>query len=177
MAAMPPQEPLKLRDLAMVELVDATGMRVSELVGLNLSQVAFHTGVLQVRGKGDKERVVPLGEFAMGALRAYLQRGRPRLDRGRPTQAVFLNRSGRRLTRQGFWKLLRGWARRAGIARTVTPHMLRHSFATHLLEGGADLRAIQEMLGHADISTTQIYTHVARSRLKEIHRRFHPRGR
>jgi integrase/recombinase XerD len=169
--------PLHLRDLAMLELLYGTGMRVSELVGLDLSQVAFATGTLQVRGKGGKERVVPLGEYALEALRNYLQRGRPRLHRGKTIQAVFLNRSGRRITRQGFWKLLKGYAQRAGIRRGVTPHMLRHSFATHLLEGGADLRAIQEMLGHADISTTQIYTHVARSRLKDIHRRYHPRGK
>lgn len=168
--------PLELRDRAMLELIYATGMRVSELVGLDLPQVAFITGTVQVRGKGGKERVVPVGEYAMEAFRFYLDRGRPHLLKGRRTQAVFLNRSGRRLTRQGFWKILRSHARRAGVSGKVTPHMFRHSFATHLLEGGADLRAIQDMLGHADISTTQIYTHVVRSRLKEIHRKYHPRG-
>jgi integrase/recombinase XerD len=168
---------LKLRDLAMLELLYATGVRVSELVGLDLSQVGFTTGVLQVRGKGGKERVVPVGEFALEALRVYIERARPRLVKARPTTAVFLNRSGKRLTRQGLWKVLKGVAERAGIARGVTPHVLRHSFATHLLEGGGDLRAIQEMLGHADISTTQIYTHVARTRLKEIHKKYHPRGK
>ncbi len=169
--------PLARRDRAMLELIYATGMRVSELIGLDLSQVAFVTGTAQVRGKGDKERIVPLGEYSLDALRDYLERGRPRLARSKPTPAVFLNRSGRRITRQGFWKVLKRYAKAAGIQGPVTPHMLRHSFATHMLEGGADLRAIQELLGHADISTTQIYTHVARSRLKEIHRKYHPRGR
>lgn len=168
--------PLELRDRAMLELVYATGMRVSELVGLDVSRVTFITGTILVRGKGGKERVVPVGEYAMDALRVYMDQGRPKLQKGRPTQAVFLNRSGRRLTRQGFWKILKGYAKTAQIDVAVTPHMFRHSFATHLLEGGADLRAIQDMLGHADISTTQIYTHVVRNRLKEIHRKYHPRG-
>lgn len=170
------QDPLKMRDRAMLEVMYATGMRVSELVGLDLHQLNFITGTAQVRGKGGKERVVPLGEYALEALRAYLERGRDRLSKQGSTRAVFLNRSGKRLTRQGFWKALKGYAKGAGIQGGVTPHMLRHSFASHLLEGGADLRAIQELLGHADISTTQIYTHVARGHLKEIHRRFHPRG-
>jgi integrase/recombinase XerD len=174
---IPGEGSLGLRDRAMLEMIYATGMRVSELVGLDLSQLAFVTGTAQVRGKGDKERIVPLGEYSMDALRDYLERGRPGLARSKPTHALFLNRSGKRITRQGFWKVLRRYAQAAGIRGPVTPHMLRHSFATHMLEGGADLRAIQELLGHADISTTQIYTHVARSRLKEIHRKFHPRGR
>lgn len=169
--------PLRLRDQAMLELLYGTGVRVSELVGLNVGQVALATGVLLVRGKGDKERVVPMGEYAIRALRAYMEKARPALCQARVTQALFLNRSGRRISRQGVWKMLKGCAQRAGLSRTVSPHMLRHSFATHLLEGGADLRAIQELLGHSDISTTQIYTHVARARLKEIHRRYHPRGR
>ncbi len=170
------QDPLKMRDRAMLEVMYATGMRVSELVGLDLHQLNFITGTAQVRGKGGKERVVPLGEYALEALRVYLERGRDRLSKRGSTRALFLNRSGKRLTRQGFWKALKGYAKGAGIDSGVTPHMLRHSFASHLLEGGADLRAIQELLGHADISTTQIYTHVARGRLKEIHRQFHPRG-
>ncbi len=170
------QDPLKMRDRAMLEVMYATGMRVSELVGLDLHQIDFITGTAQVRGKGGKERVVPLGEYAIEALRAYLEQGRDRLGKRGSTRAVFLNRSGKRLTRQGFWKALKGYAKGAGIEGAVTPHVLRHSFASHLLEGGADLRAIQELLGHADIATTQIYTHVARGHLKEVHRRFHPRG-
>jgi integrase/recombinase XerD len=169
--------PLGMRDAAMLELLYATGMRVSELVGLDQSQVAFVTGTLQVRGKGGKERVVPVGEYALAALQSYLAHGRPRLLKGKPTTALFLNRSGKRISRQGFWKILKGYGQRTGVSRKVTPHMLRHSFATHLLEGGGDLRAIQELLGHADISTTQIYTHVARARLKEIHKKYHPRGK
>jgi integrase/recombinase XerD len=129
-----------------------------------------------VRGKGDKERLIPLGEYALDALRVYLERARPHLEGAKNTNAVFLNRLGGRMSRQGFWKILRDLASRAGIERPVSPHMIRHSFATHLLERGADLRAIQDMLGHADISTTQIYTHVASGRLSDVHRRFHPRG-
>jgi len=170
------EDPLKMRDRAMLEVMYATGMRVSELVGLDLHQLDFITGTAQVRGKGGKERVVPLGEYALDALKVYLEKGRDRLGQNSSSRAVFLNRSGRRLSRQGFWKALKTYAKGAGMGSGVTPHMLRHSFASHLLEGGADLRAIQELLGHADISTTQIYTHVARGRLKEIHRRFHPRG-
>lgn len=169
--------PLKLRDQAILELLYGTGVRISELVGLEIPQVGLVTGTMVVRGKGEKERVVPLGEYAAEALKLYLEKGRPVLCRARSSNALFLNRGGRRITRQGVWKMLRACARKAGIPRAVSPHMLRHSFATHLLEGGADLRAIQELLGHSDISTTQIYTHVARARLKEIHRRYHPRGR
>jgi integrase/recombinase XerD len=168
--------PFALRDRAMLEVTYAAGMRVSELVQLDLSQVVFMTGTIRVKGKGGRERIVPLGDYAIEALREYLEKGRVHLQGKKPNNVLFLNRSGNRLTRQGFWKILRGYAKKAGIKRDVTPHMLRHSFATHLLEGGADLRAIQEMLGHADISTTQIYTDVARSRLKMIHSKFHPRG-
>jgi integrase/recombinase XerD len=168
--------PLALRDRAMLELIYAAGMRVSELVDLDISRVSFVTGTVQIRGKGGRERMLPLGDYALEALRNYLERGRVYLQKRSSNNAVFLNRSGNRLTRQGFWKILKRYAKQAGIQRNVTPHILRHSFATHLLERGADLRAIQEMLGHADISTTQIYTHVARSRLKEIHRKYHPRG-
>lgn len=168
--------PLALRDRAMLELIYAAGMRVSELVDLDMSQVNFVTGTVQIQGKGGRERMLPLGDYALEALRNYLEGGRVHLQKRSSNNAVFLNRSGNRLTRQGFWKILKRYAKQAGLQRDVTPHILRHSFATHLLERGADLRAIQEMLGHADISTTQIYTHVARSRLKEIHRKYHPRG-
>jgi integrase/recombinase XerD len=170
------QAPLKLRDRAMLELIYATGIRVSELVGLDVADVNFFTNIILVHGKGEKERLVPVGEYAIAALRVYLEEGRLRMLKGRRSPALFINRSGSRLTRQGFWKVLKGYAREAGIRTPVTPHVFRHSFATHLLEGGADLRAIQDMLGHADIATTQIYTHVVRRRLQEIHRKYHPRG-
>lgn len=171
------EAPLRLRDQAMLELLYGTGVRISELVGMEISQLSLVTGTIVVRGKGGKERVVPLGQYAAEALQLYLEKGRPQLCKPKSSHALFLNRGGRRISRQGVWKMLKSCAKRAGIPRAVSPHMLRHSFATHLLEGGADLRAIQELLGHADISTTQIYTHVARARLKEIHKRYHPRGR
>lgn len=177
LGAVEGEAPLKLRDQAILELLYGTGVRISELVGLEISQVGLVTGTVVVRGKGEKERVVPLGEYAAEALRLYVEKGRPALCKSRSFNALFLNRRGSRITRQGVWKMLKACAKKAGIPRAVSPHMLRHSFATHLLEGGADLRAIQELLGHSDISTTQIYTHVARARLKEIHRRYHPRGR
>ena len=169
--------PLVLRDRAMFEVLYATGLRVSELVGLDQSRVNFLTNTVIARGKGDKERIVPLGEYAVEALNGYLQLGRPNIKGCGATDAIFLNGRGNRLTRQGFWKIIKRYAQRVGIRTTVTPHVLRHSFATHLLEGGADLRAIQDMLGHADISTTQIYTQVTGARLKQIHRRHHPTGR
>lgn len=163
------------RDRAMLELLYASGLRVSELVGLAVSQVDLNVGCLRVMGKGAKERVVPMGQTARDVLVEYVEHVRPTLLKGRPSRALFISRRGRALTRQAFWKLLRQRARRAGIAKPISPHMLRHSFATHLLEGGADLRAVQAMLGHADIATTQIYTHVERSRLKQVHRRHFPR--
>lgn len=163
------------RDRAMLELMYATGLRVSEAVGLDLGDIDLAHEVVRCIGKGNKERLVPIGSHAVRALRAYLAQVRPRLARARPTQALFLSRLGRRLTRQGCWKLLRRYARRTEITRPLTPHMLRHSFATHLLERGADLRAVQEMLGHASINTTQVYTHVARDRLREVYRQSHPR--
>lgn len=163
------------RDRAMVELLYASGLRVSELVGLGVSQIDLNAGCLRVMGKGAKERVVPMGRTAQDVLVEYLAQVRPTLLQGRPSRALFVSRRGRALTRQGFWKLLRQRARRAGIAKPISPHMLRHSFASHLLEGGADLRAVQAMLGHADIATTQIYTHVERSRLKQVHRQHFPR--
>ena len=163
------------RDRAMLELLYASGLRVSELVGLAVSQVDLNGSCLRVMGKGAKERIVPMGQMARDLVAEYVAHVRPVLLRGRPARTLFVSRRARALTRQGFWKLLRQRAQRAGIAKPISPHMLRHSFATHLLEGGADLRAVQTMLGHTDIATTQIYTHVERSRLKEVHRRYFPR--
>ncbi len=167
---------LGIRDKAMLELLYAAGLRVSELVTLRLSDVDLEVGYVRCRGKGSKERVVPLGAEAQTWARRYLASARSLLARGHSSSALFLNRFGRPLTRQGFWKLLRAYASAAGIGRRVTPHTLRHSFATHLLERGADLRAVQMMLGHADISTTQIYTHVSRAHLKAVYNRYHPRA-
>jgi integrase/recombinase XerD len=168
--------PVTLRDRAMLELLYATGLRVSELVGLRLGDVQPQIGCVRTIGKGRKERLVPVGENALSELESYLQNGRPALEKGRGSSVVFLNRSGQGLTRQGFWKMIKRRALEAGIRTDITPHTLRHSFATHLLENGADLRAVQAMLGHADISTTQIYTHVTRERLRRLHEQFHPRG-
>jgi integrase/recombinase XerD len=165
-----------LRDAAMLELLYAAGLRVSELVGLKLQDVHLDGGYVRVLGKGSKERIVPIGQFARDRILVYLEQARGRLTGAIQSRFLFVARAGRPMTRQGFWKLLRTYARAAGLVRKVTPHSLRHSFATHLLEGGADLRAVQVMLGHADISTTQIYTHVAADRLREVHRKFHPRG-
>jgi integrase/recombinase XerD len=163
------------RDRAMLELLYASGLRVSELVGLAISQVDLNAGCLRVMGKGAKERVVPMGEAARDLLADYVAHVRPVLLKGRMSRALFVSRRAQPLTRQAFWKLLRQRAQRAGISKPISPHMLRHSFATHLLEGGADLRAVQMMLGHADIATTQIYTHVDRTRLKQVHRQYFPR--
>jgi integrase/recombinase XerD len=171
------QEPLGVRDQAMLELLYATGLRVSELITLQMQQINFQGNFLTVKGKGSKVRAVPFGKWARQKLLDYVNGTRLRLSKGRASAFVFINRSGRPLTRQGFWKLIRGHALTAGIEKRVTPHTLRHSFATHLLEGGADLRSVQSMLGHADISTTQIYTHVNGARLKEVHRQHHPRER
>jgi len=159
----------------MLELLYASGLRVSELVGLPLAAVDLRVGVARVRGKGGKERIVPVGERALEALQIYLTRARAPLLRERPSRDLFVTTRGSRMTRQGFWKLLGRYARAAGISRRVTPHTLRHSFATHLLERGADLRAVQAMLGHVDIATTQIYTHVDRERLKAVLGK-HPRA-
>ncbi|MFQ5881429.1 MAG: site-specific tyrosine recombinase XerD [Candidatus Methylomirabilales bacterium] len=168
--------PRGLRDRAMLELLYATGLRVSELLPLPLTALDSTVGFIRCLGKGAKERVVPVGSSALKWLRDYLAHGRPSLMVGRETTFLFLGRGGRRLSRQAFWKTIRSYARKAGIPKRITPHTLRHSFATHLLEHGADLRSVQLMLGHADISTTQIYTHVSRARLREIHDRFHPRS-
>lgn len=167
---------LSLRDRAMLEVLYASGMRVSELVGLRCADLKLDIGCLNAFGKGGKQRLIPIGEVALEILHDYLQNGRPRLIKDDRVDAVFLNRLGQGMSRQGFWKNLRRYAVQAGIVHKVYPHMLRHSFATHLLENGADLRAVQTMLGHADISTTQIYTHVIQERLKKIHQQFHPRG-
>jgi integrase/recombinase XerD len=163
------------RDRVMLELLYAAGLRVSELVGLSLSQIDVTLGCVRVVGKGAKERVVPIGQTAATMLVEYVEQVRPVLLKGRSSRVLFISRRGRGLTRQAFWKLLLQRARRAGISKPISPHMLRHSFATHLLEGGADLRVVQSMLGHADIATTQIYTHVDGSRLRQIHRRYFPR--
>jgi integrase/recombinase XerD len=164
------------RDLAMIELVYAAGLRVSEVVGLKVSQVNLEAGYLTVVGKGRKERAVPVGSVACERLKAYLRDVRPQILRRRLSPYLFVTRAARPMTRQSFWKRLSLSARAAEITEHLSPHTLRHAFATHLMEGGADLRAVQLMLGHADISTTEVYTHVARERLREIHRKFHPRG-
>lgn len=176
LAAVTPDRTYAFRDRAILEVLYGCGLRVSELCGLRTRDVDLGERLVRVLGKGSKERLVPLGADAGHALRRYLRESRPRLDRGGSEGRVFLNRSGRPLSRMGVWKILRRYVKRAGIARHVTPHTLRHSFATHLLEGGADLASVQEMLGHADISTTEIYTHVDRSHLKQVHRTHHPRG-
>ena len=167
--------PLALRDRALLELGYASGLRVSELVGLERNSVLWEDRAVRVLGKGDKQRLVPFGKPAARALERWLEGGRPHLVRRGPEEALFVNRWGRRLSRMGFWKILAGYARSAGLAGRVSPHVLRHSFATHLLAGGADLRVVQELLGHASVVTTQIYTAVDRSFLLEVHRQFHPR--
>lgn len=167
--------PLAWRDRAMLEFAYASGVRVSELIELPLRHLSLDEGFALVFGKGSKERLVPIGRRAVAALSLYIRETRPRLERGRGEGRVFLNARGGTLSRMGVWKILRGHVQRAGITKPVSPHTLRHSFATHLLEGGADLVAVQEMLGHADISTTQVYTHVDRRYLAEVHRSFHPR--
>lgn len=170
------ESPLQCRDRAMLEVLYATGLRVSELVTLKLSDLQLDVGYLTAFGKRSKQRIVPLGEAAVKELLHYRSVARPQLDRQRGSQVVFLNRSGRGLTRQGFWQMIKRRAAEAGISRKISPHVLRHSFATHLLDNGADLRSVQAMLGHADISTTQIYTHVTRERLRRLHAEHHPRG-
>ena len=170
-------QPLGARDQAMFELLYATGLRVSELVRLQTHEVNFQGNYVIVKGKGSKVRAVPFGNYAQEKLNAFMTDARPRLLKGKASPYIFTNRSGKPLSRQGFWKVIRRYALSAGIDKRVTPHTLRHSFATHLLEGGADLRSVQTMLGHADISTTQIYTHVDGARLKKVHQQFHPRER
>jgi integrase/recombinase XerD len=176
LAAPDPTAPQGARDAAMLEVLYATGLRVSELVRLGLNDVQLGAGYLIAFGKGKKERIVPIGRFATQKVEAYLSGPRELLLKGRSSRALFVTRMGGGFTRQGFWKLLRGYALKAGIRRAISPHKLRHSFATHLVERGADLRALQAMLGHADISTTQIYTHVSRVRLQQLYEQHHPRG-
>jgi len=171
-----PAEVRGSRDAAMLELLYAAGLRVSELVNLKIQDVNLEAGFVRVFGKGSKERVVPIGRHAGRRITDYLKEARPKLLKTAVSPFLFVARAGRPMTRQGFWKRLRQYVTKAGIHKKVTPHSLRHSFASHLLEGGADLRAVQVMLGHVDISTTQIYTHVARERLKKIHDEFHPRS-
>ena len=170
------EQALGLRDRAMLETLYASGLRVSELVSLKLSQVSQDMGVVRVMGKGSKERLVPLGEESLAWIRRYLKEARMALLRGRASDDLFVTARGAAMTRQMFWHLLRRYSLQAGLKKPISPHTLRHAFATHLLNHGADLRVVQLLLGHSDISTTQIYTHVARERLKQLHAKHHPRG-
>jgi len=170
------EKPLGLRDRAMLELMYATGLRVSELVNLELASLGLNQGVVRILGKGGKERLVPLGEEALSWLQRYLGESRPALMRGADSPLVFVTTRKAGMTRQAFWHAIRKYAGVAGIDKAVSPHMLRHSFATHLLNHGADLRVVQLLLGHSDLSTTQIYTHIAREGLKRLHSKHHPRG-
>jgi len=169
-------KPLGLRDAAMLELLYGAGLRVSELIKVGIANINLEACFVRVLGKGSKERVVPIGQVAKKKVDAYLASGLPVLLKGRPSPYLFVTRSATPMTRQGFWKLLKQYALKAGLSYKITPHTLRHSFATHLLKRGADLRSVQVMLGHVDISTTQIYTHVAQERLKAVHTQYHPRG-
>lgn len=164
-----------VRDKAALELIYATGMRVSEIVDLSTSTLNLDIGFIKCRGKGDKERMVPIGSQAKNSISRYLERVRPSLLKERSDSHLFLSRLGKRISRQSFWKMIKKYAGKARIKKEITPHTLRHSFATHLLERGADLRVVQELLGHSDIATTQIYTHINKERLKSIHKQFHPR--
>lgn len=170
------EKPLGIRNKAMLELMYATGLRVSELVHLKLTDLHLDLAMLQTIGKGDKERIIPVGEVAIDWLKTYLRDSRPKLLKGQQSETVFLNDHGRPISRQGVWLLIKNLVKAAGIQKDVSPHTLRHSFATHILENGADLRIVQELLGHSDISTTQIYTHISKKRLTEVYDQFHPRA-
>jgi integrase/recombinase XerD len=170
------RKPIGVRDAAMLELLYAAGLRVSELINLKLQDINLEAGFVRIFGKGSRERIVPIGSHAREKVRTYLKAVRSRRLKQTTTPYLFIARAAKPMTRQGFWKLLRRYALKAGLKKKITPHSLRHSFASHLLEGGADLRAVQIMLGHVDISTTQIYTHVTRDHLKKLHQKFHPRG-
>ncbi|OGP86786.1 MAG: site-specific tyrosine recombinase XerD [Deltaproteobacteria bacterium RBG_16_48_10] len=170
------ETPLGIRDRAMIEMLYATGMRVSELIKIPLNQIYLEAGYALIYGKGSKERVVPLGSEALKWVALYLQTVRNHLLKGKESPLLFIGRFRKGLSRQRFWKSLKGYGQKAGIKKRMTPHLLRHSFASHLLERGADLRSVQMMLGHVDISTTQIYTHVTGERLKKVHQKYHPRG-
>ncbi len=170
-------EPLALRDRGLLEIMYACGLRASETIALELGDVDLEEGMLRARGKGSKERIVPVGSAAVGALRAWCERGRPTLEGGAGAHALFLNHRGRPLTRQGLYKIVQAHARSAGLAERMSPHTLRHTFATHLLAGGCDLRSVQDMLGHADLATTQIYTHLSSERLKGVYFSAHPRAK
>jgi integrase/recombinase XerD len=170
------QDPLGLRDRAMLEVLYASGLRVSELVGLKVTEVSLSEGVIRVTGKGSKTRLVPMGELAVEWISRYLKESRPQILQKRLSDSLFVTQRGSAMTRQAFWYLIKRYALLAGISKPMSPHVLRHAFATHLLNHGADLRVVQMLLGHSDISTTQIYTHVARERLKQLHSLHHPRG-
>ncbi len=171
------KKPQLIRDYAILELFYASGMRVSELADLKMSGLNFDVGYVRCIGKGRKERLIPIGKKSRDALAVYCQKVRPKFEaKTQPTDILFLSRLGRRISRQGIWNLIKTYAKKANIKKNIKPHTLRHTFATHLLEHGADLRSVQEMLGHSDISTTQIYTHVDKERLKSVHKQFHPRG-
>jgi len=169
-------KPRGSRNIAMLELLYAAGLRVSELINVKIQDINLEVGFVRTFGKGSKERIVPIGSHARERIKEYLTHARPLLIKNHMSQFLFIARAGKPMTRQGFWKLLKKYATQAGILKRITPHSFRHSFASHLLEGGADLRAVQMMLGHVDISTTQIYTHVARDHLKQLHEKYHPRG-
>ncbi|HEX4973117.1 MAG TPA: tyrosine recombinase, partial [Steroidobacteraceae bacterium] len=176
LAAPAIDDPLGNRDRSMLEVLYATGLRVSELVNLKSSQVNMNQGVLRIVGKGDRERLIPLGEEAVSWLQKFMSGPRLEILLERQTEYLFPTRRGDRMTRQAFWHIIKRYAQKAGVAKTLSPHTLRHAFATHLLNHGADLRVVQMLLGHSDLSTTQIYTHVARERMKELHAQHHPRG-